>query len=77
MRYRFLTFELDTERRELLGSGAPVAIPPRAFDVLAYLVAHGDRLVSKAELMDRFWAANVSEAALQKAVSQARKALGG
>jgi len=77
MRYRFLTFELDTERRELLGSGAPVAIPPRAFDVLAYLIAHGDRLVTKAELMDRFWAANVSEAALQKAVSQARKALGG
>ncbi|TCP42894.1 ATP-binding protein [Rhodovulum marinum] len=76
MAYRFLTFELDTGRRELLARGHPVALPPKAFDLLAYLVTHHDRMVPKAELMDRFWPANTTEAALQKAISQVRKALG-
>lgn len=75
MRFRFLTYEFDAERRELLDGVAPVAIPPKVFDLLGYLVAHRDRMVSKQELMDRFWAANVSEAALQKAISHLRKAL--
>ncbi|MBT8447765.1 MAG: AAA family ATPase, partial [Gammaproteobacteria bacterium] len=77
MAFRFLTFELDIARRELLCDGTPIAISPKALDVLYYLMANHDRLVSKSELMDRFWSARASEAALQKTISQVRKAVGG
>ena len=36
--YRFDGFELDTYRRELRRDGAPVGLPPKSFDCLAYLV---------------------------------------
>ena len=75
MIYRFQTFELDTERRELRKDGRPVAVPPKAFAVLVYLASNNDRMVSKVELLDRFWPSNVSEAALQTTISQLRKAV--
>jgi len=77
MLWKFLTFELDTERRELRDGGVPVAVSPKAFDVLSYLVEHRDRMIPKPELLDAFWTSEVSEAALQKTISQIRKALGG
>jgi DNA-binding winged helix-turn-helix (wHTH) protein len=76
MIYRSQTFELDTERRELRQHGRPLAMPPKVFAVLVHLVQHNDRMVSKIELMDKFWPSNASEAALQTTISQLRKALG-
>ena len=32
-----------------------VALPPKAFDVLHYLVTHPERLVTKDELLDAVW----------------------
>jgi DNA-binding winged helix-turn-helix (wHTH) protein len=32
-----------------------VVLPPKAFDVLHYLVTHPDRLVTKDELLDALW----------------------
>lgn len=75
MMYNFGPFELNTKRHELRCRGHLVAIAPKAFAVLSYLVAHHARMVSKAELMDAFWSRNASEAALHKTVSQIRKAL--
>ncbi|MBU2961120.1 AAA family ATPase [Citreicella sp. C3M06] len=75
MRLRFHSYELDTDCRELRRDGVPVGVPPRAFALLAYLAEHRHRLVPKAELLDRFWPVDVSEAALQKAISLARKAV--
>lgn len=71
----FFPFELDTERRELRKNGGQIALPPKAFDVLAYLVRHRDRVVTKSELLDAFWTQAVSEAALQKTLSLIRKAI--
>ena len=34
---------------------AAVVLPPKAFDVLHYLVTHPDRLVTKDELLDALW----------------------
>ena len=76
MLFRFGPFELDTERRELRRAGQPVAVQPKVFAVLVYLIGHRDRMVPKAELLDAFWPTNVSEAALQTAISQLRKAVG-
>lgn len=75
MIFRFLTFALDTERRELRDGDQPVSLTPKAFDVLCYLIEHRARMVTKSELLDAFWSRQVSEAALQKTISLIRKAL--
>ncbi|MDQ2090943.1 ATP-binding protein [Marimonas arenosa] len=76
MVFRFQDFELDIERRELRRNGLPQPVPPKVFALLVYLAERSDRMVSKAELLDALWPANASEASLQTAVSQLRKALG-
>ncbi len=70
-------FELDVERMELRADGEPVAVEPQVFDVLAYLVEHRDRLVTKEELLDNVWGDRfVSESALTSRVKSARQAVG-
>ena len=51
-RYQFGDFEIDIARFELRRAGAAVHVEPQVFDVLAYLIAHRDRVVPKAELLD-------------------------
>jgi pimeloyl-ACP methyl ester carboxylesterase/DNA-binding winged helix-turn-helix (wHTH) protein len=76
VRWRFGRYELDEARRELRVDGALRPLQPRVFDVLAYLVAHGDRVVGKEELLHALWPdAAVTDASLQRAVSVARRAL--
>jgi len=76
VRWRFGPYELDEARRELRVAGALRPLQPRVFDVLAYLVAHGDRVVEKEELLREVWRdAVVTDASLQRAVSVARRAL--
>lgn len=55
----------------------PVAIGPRAFDLLDALVARAGHLLTKDELLERVWSrVIVDEAALQMQVSALRKVLG-
>ncbi|MDX1433800.1 MAG: winged helix-turn-helix domain-containing protein [Gammaproteobacteria bacterium] len=76
MTYRFQDFELDQDCRELRLRGREVALQPRVFDLLAYLIRHRERTVSKDELLDALWpGVIVTEASLQRAVSLARTAL--
>jgi len=76
MIYRFGRFELNGARYELTRAGQPVPIEPRVLEVLAYLVAHRDRVVSKDELLDTLWqGAEVSESALTRTIRKARKLL--
>jgi DNA-binding winged helix-turn-helix (wHTH) protein len=51
----FVDCELDQNRYELRRSGARVPLEPQAYAVLAYLIEHRDRVVSKEELMDHVW----------------------
>ena len=77
MQFRFDSFELDTRRRELRREGHACPVQPQVFAVLEYLVRHRDRVVPKAELLDRLWpGVVVSDASLQRAVSLARSAIG-
>src|SRR5262245_25055403 len=73
-RYVFDDFELDLAKRELRRFGAPVAIEPLAFDVLAYLIANRNRVVGRDELIRELWGqVHVCEAAIWQCLYQVRK----
>ncbi len=77
MIYTFGAFDLDTDMFELRRAGAPVAMEPQVFNVLAYLVEHPDRVVTKNELLDNVWGDRfVSESALTTRIKAARRAVG-
>jgi len=70
-------YTLDPAERRLLRDGDPVALPPKAFDVLAALVAQPGHLVTKDALLEAVWpGVVVEENALAVAVSRLRAALG-
>jgi len=76
-RYEFGPFRLDPAERLLARGGRPVALTPKAFDLLVYLVERAGRLVEKRELMAALWPDTVvEEANLAYTVSALRKALG-
>jgi DNA-binding winged helix-turn-helix (wHTH) protein/TolB-like protein/Tfp pilus assembly protein PilF len=73
----FGPFRLDVEQRRLSRAGVPVALSSRAFDILATLVEHRDRVVSKDEIMTRVWRGIVvEENNLAVQISALRRALG-
>jgi pimeloyl-ACP methyl ester carboxylesterase len=77
MSFAFEEMELDPDTAELRRSGARVPVEPQVFEVLAYLVAHRERVVPKEELMDRIWGGRfVSESAVTSRIKQARQAIG-
>jgi DNA-binding winged helix-turn-helix (wHTH) protein len=47
MQYRFGDYVLDVACRELRRSGALIALGPQVFDVLAHLIRHRDRVVTR------------------------------
>ena len=76
MSLRFGDFELDQERRQLLRSGQPVALEPKAYELLTLLVARRPRTLSRAQIRDVVWPdVFVSESALSQTVNSIRRAL--
>src|SRR5258708_39655498 len=72
--YRVNDLELDTLRGCLSRNGEEIHLKPKAFQILVYLLAHRDRLVSKEELLDQFWKDTaVSDDILAQAVAEARR----
>ena len=77
MLYQFEDFALDGNRRELRRGGQLLAIEPKVFDLLMHLVANGERVVSKDDLIAAIWDGRVvSESALTTAINAARTSLG-
>jgi len=77
MIYRFGPFELDLARFELRTAGVPCAIEPQVFSLLAFLVEHRERLVSRDEIIEKVWDGRVvTDSAVASRVKSARKALG-
>ena len=77
MIYSFGAFDLDTGVFELRRAGVAVAMEPQVFSVLAYLVEHRDRVVTKNDLLDNVWGDRfVSESALTTRIKSARRAVG-
>ena len=76
MQYIFDAFTLDLDRGELTFGEDVVAVEPRAFSVLSYLVANSDRLISKDELIEKVWdGLIVSDAAISTVIKTARRAV--
>ncbi|MCG6118831.1 MAG: winged helix-turn-helix domain-containing protein [Aquimonas sp.] len=73
----FADYRLDVPARKLLREGEPVAMEPRVFDLVAYLIANRERAVGKDELGSAVWGTtDVSDAGLAQAVGRARKTFG-
>lgn len=74
---RFGPFELDFDRFELRREGAPVALEPRTFDLVALLVRNRGHTVTRDQIFREVWPGRfVSDAALSSQIRSARKALG-
>ena len=77
MRYTFGAYLLDTACYELYHEGTRVPLRPKALEVLAYLVVHHDRVVSKQELLAQLWPNQViGEDGLKVYIMAVRQALG-
>ena len=74
--YRFGEFSLDPATRELWRGDSPVAVPPRAFDCIVYLVEHRERAVGRDELIAAVWGrTETGDGTLGQTVLAARRAL--
>ena len=74
---RFGDCAVDVGAREVRLHGRVQHLEPRAFDVLAYLLAHHERVVAKEELLDEVWGDRfVSESALTTRIKEIRRAIG-
>jgi DNA-binding winged helix-turn-helix (wHTH) protein len=76
MVYRFYQYTLDPASREVRHGTHRLAVEPKVFQVLLYLLEHRDRMVPKAELLAQCWPETfVSEAALTRCLARLRKAV--
>lgn len=76
MIYRFEAFELDDAQFELRRKGERIAIEPQVLSLLQLLIANGDRMVSKEEIVEKVWHGRViSDAAIAARIKSARKAI--
>jgi len=75
--YRFDVFELDVDLYRLSRAGEPVAIGPKPFDLLLYLIQHAQRTIPKAELIREVWQAEaISDSSIPTCMTAVRRALG-
>src|SRR5574341_923411 len=77
MVYVFDDCELDTQRITLRRAGRTLALRPKVFQVLLYLLTHRERVVDKPELCAQVWPAQfISDATLESTVRAVRQAVG-
>jgi len=77
MIYAFDAYTLDTDRYELRHAGRVCRLEPQALDILAYLLEHRDRVVTKHELLEHLWPNRfVGEGILAQRLMTIRKAIG-
>ena len=77
MLYIFGEWTLDTQRYVLSRAGRISRLRRKAFQVLVYLLAHADRVVSKQELCEQVWSQQfISDAALEATLKAVRQAIG-
>ncbi|HEX7283798.1 MAG TPA: winged helix-turn-helix domain-containing protein, partial [Vicinamibacterales bacterium] len=76
-RYRWDDFVLDLDSYRLERAGAPLALEPKAFNLLALMVQRPRHLFSKQEIFEALWPDTaVTDHALTRVVAQLRRVLG-
>jgi TolB-like protein/DNA-binding winged helix-turn-helix (wHTH) protein/tetratricopeptide (TPR) repeat protein len=77
MSLKFGEFELDEERRQLLRSGQPVPLEPKAYELLWLLVERRPKALSRPQIHDVVWPDTfISESTLGVVINNLRQALG-
>jgi len=75
--YAFGEFRIDTRKRLLLRNGQAIALTPKAFDTLLYLVKNRGLVIGKDDLMAAVWPDTVvEENNLNQNISTLRRTLG-
>jgi adenylate cyclase len=75
--FRFEGYTLDIARNALQTADREVALRPKNFELLRYLVENPDRLVTKEELLKAIWPnVTVADQVLSHCVSEVREAIG-
>jgi len=70
-------FRLDRRAGQLTSDGTPIALRPKTWAVLQYLVNRAGVLVTKDDLLDAVWTdTSITEAVLNKSIGELRRALG-
>lgn len=77
MRYRFEDYVLDTDRQELRRNGLIVPATPQVVELLAFLVRHHGRIVTKDQLVATVWEGrSIGDSALTTRLNILRSAIG-
>ena len=77
MLYRTNNIQIDTLNYQLSENGKTIDIEPQAFDLIAYLITHRERLVTRQEIFDNLWSGRiVTDDSLSSLIKKARKLLG-
>ena len=74
---RFGSFQIDPRTWLLTGDSREIDLSPRLVEILAFIVSRSGEIVTKEELLEKFWPeVNVSENTLTRAIADIRKAIG-
>ncbi|ODU35820.1 MAG: hypothetical protein ABS97_03065 [Lysobacteraceae bacterium SCN 69-320] len=74
--YRFGGFRVDPATRRLWKGEDSVALRPKVFDCIVYLIEHRDRAVGRDELISAVWGKiDISDGVLGQTILQARRSL--
>lgn len=75
--YRFSGYEFDPDQPRFQKGGTLINLEPQGMRLLAYLIDHRDRVVSKDELIREIWDDRaITDAALNTRIRSVRRALG-
>lgn len=77
MIYQFNNFEVDLNLFEIRKDENSIAVEPKVFNLIVYLIEHRLRLVTRDELFSQVWQGReVSDTSLSNHIKSARKVLG-
>ncbi len=76
MKYKFLKFTLDTDKKGLYSNNQPIEIPKGHYDLLLFMLKNTGKMLSRSEIIDKVWQGKyVTENSIDQIISKLRKVL--